>query len=295
MKKASSIKNSLRSLKWYKFPLLTLAGIISSLGITAFLQPAKLYDNGIAGTSMFLADLTPPYLSLPLFLLVLNIPLILYGLKEEGLVFTIYSCFAVTMFSISTHIVSHYLITDTSAGSPVVGYDRFLCCIFGGLIVGCGSGLAIRLGGALDGIEVIAVTLSEKLGLNLNTFLLIYNVALYLVCGIVLGDWTQPLYSIVAYVIALKVIDYIIDGFDKNKAILIVTDRADEISQELSEEFHQGLTLINAKGYYSGQDKTLIHIIVNRFQIITARDIIQRIDPKAYISVSDISDIFKAS
>lgn len=295
MKQTKRLKNSLRSLKWYKFPLLMLAGIISSLGITAFLQPAHLYDSGIAGTSMFLADLTPSFLTLPMFLLVLNVPLLLYGLKEEGLVFTIYSIFAVTMFSISTHIMETCVITDHSAGSPVVGDDRFLCCIFGGLIVGCGSGLAIRLGGAIDGIEVVGVALSGKLGLSLNSFLLAYNVALYLICGVVLGDWTQPLYSIIAYVVALKVLDYIIDGFDKNKSLFIITDKADEIGQELSEEFHQGLTLIKAKGFYSGQDKTLIHIIVNRFQIITTRDIVQRIDPKAYISVSDVSDIFKAS
>ena len=294
MKKKHYILDTLRSLKWYKFPLLMLAGIFSSLGITAFLQPARLYDSGIAGTSMFLADLTPPFLTLPIFLLVLNIPLILYGLKEEGLIFTIYSIFAVTMFSISAHIIEEYLITDPSVGSPVVGNDRFLCCIFGGFIVGCGSGLAIRLGGAIDGIEVISVVLSGKLGLSINSFLLIYNVALYLICGAILDDWTQPLYSIIAYVIALKVIDYIIDGFDKNKSVFIITGKADEIAGELSEEFQQGLTLIKAKGYYSGQDKTLIHIIVNRFQIITTRDIVQRIDPKAYISVSDVSDIFKA-
>ena len=295
MTKIEKIRQSLRSIKWYKFPLFILAGVISSLGITAFLQPASLYDSGIAGTSMFLADLTPACLSLPLFLLVLNIPLILYGLKQEGLVFTIYSIFAVTMFSVSTHLVSTYLITDTAAGSPVVGNDHFLCCIFGGLIVGCGSGLAIRLGGAIDGIEVVAVAISGKLGLSLNSLLLVYNVVLYLVCGAVLGDWTQPLYSIVAYMVALKVIDYIIDGFDKNKSVLIVTNKADEIGHELSDEFHQGLTLIKAKGFYSGADKTVVYIIVNRFQIITVRDIVQRIDPYAYISVSEVSEVFKKS
>ena len=199
------------------------------------------------------------------------------------------------MFSISTHIIEKYIITDPSAGSPVVGDDRFLCCIFGGFIVGCGSGLAIRLGGAIDGIEVLSVVLSGKLGLSLNSFLLVYNVALYLICGAVLGDWTQPLYSIIAYAVALKVIDYIIDGFDKNKSLFIITEKPEEIGRELSDEFHQGLTLINAKGFYSGQDKTLIHIIVNRFQIITTRDIVHEIDPKAYISVSDVSDIFKAT
>ena len=289
------LKKVLTTLKWYKFPLLTLAGIISALGITAFLQPAGLYDNGIAGTSMFLADLTPSFLSLPFFLLVLNIPLILYGLKEEGIYFTIYSIFTVTMFSIATHLISTFVITDISGGSPVVGDDRFLCCIFGGFIVGCGSGLAIRLGGAIDGIEVASVVLSEKFGLSLNSCLLAYNVVLYMVCGFVLKDWTQPLYSIVAYVTALKIIDYIVDGFDKNKSVMIITNKADEISHELSVEFEQGLTLIRAKGYYSGADKTIVYIILNRFQVITTKDIVQRIDPHAYISVSEVSDIFKAN
>jgi uncharacterized membrane-anchored protein YitT (DUF2179 family) len=99
----------------------------------------------------------------------------------------------------------------------------------------------------------------------------------------------------VAYVTALKIIDYIVDGFDKNKSVMIITNKADEISHELSVEFEQGLTLIRAKGYYSGADKTIVYIILNRFQVITTKDIVQRIDPQAYISVSEVSDIFRAN
>lgn len=293
MKSKKEKKNPLHGLRLYKFPLMLMAGIISGFGITAFLQPAGLYDSGIAGLSMFLSDMTP--VSLSVFLLVLNIPLILYGLKQEGLIFTIYAIFAVACFATATFVFEHYVITDTAAGSPIVGNDRFLCCIFGGLIVGCGSGLAIRIGGALDGMEVLAVALSNKLSIGINTFLLIYNVALYLFCGAVLRDWVLPLYSIVSYAIALKVLDYIVDGFDKTKSVIIITDKSDEICSELSDTFHQGITLMPVRGYYSGADKTAIYIILNRFQIQSARDIIQELDPKAYISVSEVSDVFKAA
>lgn len=88
---------------------------------------------------------------------------------------------------------------DVSIASPLAGTDLFLCALFGGIISGVGSGLAIRYGGAMDGIEVVAVIFAKPLGLSVGTFVLIYNVLLYMICGIVMGSWILPLYSIVTY------------------------------------------------------------------------------------------------
>jgi uncharacterized membrane-anchored protein YitT (DUF2179 family) len=103
------------------------------------------------------------------------------------------------------------------------------------------------------------------------------------------------LYSIVSYFAALKTVDYIVEGIDRSKSAMIITVKPQEICSALSEEFGCGITIINAKGYYSDSAKTIIYIVVNRFQIVKAKNIVHSNDPKAYIAVSDVADIFKAN
>ena len=103
------------------------------------------------------------------------------------------------------------------------------------------------------------------------------------------------MYSIVTYAAALKTIDFIVEGIDRSKAALIVTNKPDIICEKLSDEFECGITLMDAKGYYSNSDKTVIYIIVNRFQITKLRTMIHRLDKKAYISISEVADVFSSS
>ena len=127
--------------------------------------------------------------------------------------------------------------------------------------------------------------------ISLGSFIMIYNVLLYIICGIVVGSWILPLYSIVTYAAASKMIDFIVEGFDRSKAAFIVTARADAICEQLSATFENGITMINAKGYYSGADQTMIYFVVNRFQIGKLKRIVHDIDPHAYITINEIADV----
>lgn len=282
----------LKNLKIKNFIILFFAGIINAIGVTIFLQPVKLYDSGISGTSMLLSQVTPEYLPLSLFLIVLNIPIFLFGLKKQGIEFTIYSIFTVAIYAVSAWLITDILPIDVSIVSPLAGRDLFLCALFGGIISGIGSGLAIRYGGAIDGIEVLAVIFAKKLSITVGTFVMIYNVILYIICGIVINSWILPLYSIVTYVAALKIIDYIIEGFDRSKSAIIITTKQEEICEKLSSTFENGITFLNAKGYYSDSDKTMIYFVLNRFQVGKMREIVHSIDPNAYISITEVADIF---
>ena len=193
------ILSELKSLKPINFPMLMLAGFINAFGITVFLAPVNLYDSGISGTSMLLGQLTPEYMTLSIFLLILNIPLFIYGLKKQGLAFTIYSIFAVAFYSLGAWLITDVLPIDVSMASPLAEDDLLLCAIFGGLISGVGSGLTIRFGGAIDGIEVMAVIFSKKLGITVGTFVMIYvffllNTSIFLVGST--SNKTQTLISI---------------------------------------------------------------------------------------------------
>ncbi len=285
----------LKKLQFSKFLFLTLAGIINAFGVIIFLAPVKLYDSGISGTSMLLSQLTPDYLSLSLFLLILNIPLFLYGLKRQGLLFTVYAIYTVAVYSTVAWLITDVLPVDVSVASPLAETDLLLCALFGGLISGIGSGLAIRGGGAMDGIEVMAVIFAKRIGLSVGTFVMIYNIALYTICGMVMKSWILPLYSIVAYAAASKTVDYVVDGFDRAKSAIIITVKPDEICAALSAAFECGMTRLEAEGGYSKTARTMIYFIVNRFQVIKLKDMVHEIDPSAYITISDVADVFSAN
>ena len=288
-------KSKLSSLSFCNFIMLTVAGIINAFGVTVFLSPVKLYDSGISGTSMLFSQLTPPFLSLSFFLILLNVPLFLYGLKKQGGVFTIYSIYAVGIYSLSAYLITDVLPIDVSMASPLAGNDLLLCAIFGGLISGIGSGLTIRFGGAIDGIEVMAVIFAKKLGITVGTFVMAYNVLLYIACGFVMESWILPLYSIVTYAAALKTIDFIVEGLDRSKAVMIITEKPSQITSALIEEFDCGTTNMTAKGGYSNKDKAVIYFVVNRFQISRMKNIVHTIDPSAFMTITEVADVFTSA
>ncbi|MBP0964378.1 MAG: YitT family protein [Oscillospiraceae bacterium] len=289
------MKKLFSSLRWQNFVMLFIAGCINAFGVTVFLAPVKLYDSGISGTSILLSQVTPESWSLSIFLLLLNIPLFLFGLKKQGVSFTVYSVFTVAVYSMASWLITDVLPIDVSIASPLAGQDLLLCALFGGIVSGVGSGLTIRNGGAIDGIEVMAVIFAKKLGITVGTFVMIYNVILYIICGIVINSWILPLYSIVTYAAGLKTIDFVVEGIDRSKSVMIVTEKAKDINAVLMSEFKCGTTLMPATGGYSNSEKTVIYFVVNRFQIYKMKNIIHSIDPKAFVAISDVADVFKSN
>ena len=287
------IKNQLKELKWFHFILLTIAGSINAFGVTIFLYPVKLYDSGISGVSMLLDQVTPPYLSISLFLLVINIPIFLFGLKRQGFAFTVYSVYSVAIYSLGSYLIMYVLPIDVNFVSPLAGSDLLLCAIFGGVISGIGSGLTIRHGGAIDGIDVLSVIFAKRLGLSIGSFVMIFNLMLYIVCGIVLNSWILPLYSIITYFVASKTIDFIVDGFDRSKCAMIVTKKADEITEALKDSFEASGTIVDAVGGYSKSEFQIIYLIINHFQVNKLKTIVHSIDAQAFVSLHEISDVIR--
>ncbi len=287
--------NDIKKIKLFNMLMLLVAGIINAFAATFFLMPVSIYDSGISGTSMLLSQVTPDYLGLSVFLLVLNIPLFIYGLKKQGILFTVYSIFTVAIYSLSAFLITDVLPLNIGNASPVAGKDLLLCAVFGGIISGVGSGLAIRFGGAMDGIEVMAVIFAKKLGVSVGTFVMIYNVLLYVICGFVTKSWSLPLYSIVAYAAALKTVDFIVEGIDRSKCAMIVTVKPDKICKILSETFETGVTRTEAMGGYSKKKKAIVYFVINRFQVVKLKELVHEIDPSAYITISEVADVFSAN
>ena len=220
----------LRELRAVNFLLLAVAGAVNAFGVTMFLYPVRLYDSGVSGLSMLLDQLTP--LSLSVFLILLNFPIFIFGLKKQGAAFTVYSLFAIAVYSLCSFLIMNVLPVDVNFMSPLAGSDLLLCSVFGGVVSGIGSGLTIRFGGAIDGLDVLSVIFAKRIGISLGTFVMIFNTLLYIVCGAVMKSWILPLYSIVTYFIGSKTVDFIVEGFDRSMCAMVVTNKADEIRRD---------------------------------------------------------------
>ena len=204
----------------------------------------------------------------------------------------IYAIYTVFIYSLFAWLITDVLPIDVSIASPLAGTDLLLCALFGGMISGIGSGLAICFGGAMDGIEVMAVIFATRLGITVGTFVMLYNIFLYIVCGIVLESWVLPLYSIVAYFAALKTIDFVVEGIDRAKCAMIVTEFPNEICGALSDTFGSGVTRVDVTGGYSNRNKSMVYFVVNRYQVNRMKERVHEIDSCAYIIMSEVADIF---
>ena len=283
----------LKDLRISNLLLLTVAGVVNAFGVTIFLFPVKLYDSGISGLSMLLDQVTPPQFTLSVFLILLNVPVFLFGLKKQGALFTLYSVYTILIYSLMSFLITNVLPIDVSFVSPLAGSDLLLCAIFGGVISGVGSGLTIRLGGAIDGVDVLSVTFAKRIGISIGTFVMIFNTTLYVVCGMIIRSWILPLYSIVTYFVGSKTVDFVVEGIDRTISAMIITTRADEISEALSKEFQSSGTIVNAIGGYSRESREIIYFIVNHFQINKLRRIVHDIDAEAFIALQDVSDVIR--
>ncbi len=267
-----------------------VAGIINAIGISLMLVPLSLFDSGISGTSFLLSEITP--ISLSLWLIILNVPFYILALKKLGKEFVIYSLIAIFSYSIFSHFLLNVANIDFSQGSPFTQQDMLLSALLGGCLSGCGSGLVIRFNGAIDGVDVVAVLFAKKLGLSVGQFVMIYNILLYIVSALVLDNWILSLYSIVTYAVGIKMIDFIVEGLDKAKAVYIITDKEQEqpVAEEISKQLGRGVTVIPAQGFYSQADKSILLCIINRFEVTTIKRIVALKDSSAFVTISDVSE-----
>ena len=247
------LKKELKDLSIINLFLLTAAGTINAFGVSLFLFPVKLYDSGISGLSMLLDQVTPPTLNLSLFLILLNFPIFVFGLRKQGPVFTVYSLFTIAVYSLVSYLIMHVLPINVNFVSPLAGTDLLLCAVFGGVISGIGSGLTIRFGGAIDGLDVLSVIFAKRIGISIGTFVMAFNILLYIICGIAIKSWILPLYSVVTYAAASKTIDFFVEGFDRSKTgIQSVTARV-----SLTETDEETDSSVKSVGYSFIQDATV--------------------------------------
>ena len=197
----------------------------------------------------------------------------------------IYSIFAISLFSFWMYVLGSVQIHTQ---------NLLITAVFGGLLSGAGSGLTIRYGGCLDGVEVAAVLLNKKTGLSVGTLAMIYN-AIIMSSSIPLVGVDNALLSILAYYVGLKAVDFMVEGLDRGKAAIIISDRGEEIAQALSTAMERGVTIWDVTGFYAQQKKQALYFVVNRFEVVRLKEIVYAVDPMAFVSFNEVSEIIGRS
>lgn len=266
--------------EWLKdIALISAGAFIYAFGVNYFFVANKLADGGIAGISVILHYLFNFNISTTY--LVLNVPLVIMGYKLIGGKFIIKTFYGTAMTSLAFRVFQNYL-------GPMD--DKLIASIFGGLIIGIGLGTLFVGGGSSGGADILVKILNKYFDIPVGKAFLALDSFVLSALGILFGR-DIFMYTLVGLFISTKAIDFIQDGVDKAKALMIISDKSEEIKNEIMKQTGRGVTIINARGGYTNDNKEVLYCILGRYEVTTVKRIIKNIDRKAFMSISEVSEV----
>ena len=262
-----------------KYLFLFIGSILTAIGLEIFLIPNNIIDGGVVGISIMLSYLSK--YPLGLFIFSLNIPFLFLGYKHIGKTFVISTLFSISSLAIWVTILH-----------PIPGLteDLMLAAVFGGITVGIGVGLIIRYGGSLDGTEIVAIILDRRTGFSVGEIVMFFNLFILSSAGLVFG-WDRAMYSLIAYFIAFKMIDITIEGLEEAKAVMVISEKSEIIAEKVMARLGRGVTFLNGKGAYSGEERMVLYLVVTRLEIAKLKVIIDEIDETAFVTISEVHEV----
>lgn len=260
---------------------MAIGAFLAALAIHIFLVPNQLIDGGIIGIAMILArSYGATYLSY--FLLALNLPFVYLAWRYIRRSFVIYMLAAIIFFTFFLFLLEKV---------PSFGADQLEAIVIGGVMLGAGAGMIIRNGGCIDGTEILAILINRRKGFTVGQVILFINVFVFTAYGWIFQDWHIALRSLMLYIVAFKMMDIVIAGLEELKSVLIMCSKPEKLSKIITLELGLGLTFIKGKGGYSGEDRDILFIIVERLDLAELKEIVLREDPSAFIAIENLHEV----
>ncbi|MBU7594998.1 YitT family protein [Metabacillus halosaccharovorans] len=256
-----------------------IGAVLMGVGLEIFLVPNQVIDGGIVGISIILSHLLG--MKLGLFIFILNIPFFFIGYKQIGKTFALSTLFGIAILSITTALLHPV---------PAFTEDVLLATVFGGIILGVGVGIVIRYGGSLDGTEILAILANKKLPFSVGEIIMFFNIFILGSAGFVFG-WNRAMYSLIAYFVAFKTIDVVIEGLDESKSAWIISEQYQEIGDAIIARLGRGVTYLNGEGAYTGDDKKVIFCVITRLEEAKLKSIVEDLDESAFLAVANIAEV----
>jgi uncharacterized membrane-anchored protein YitT (DUF2179 family) len=263
------------------FLWIAVGAILSAVSIRIFLLPNLLIDGGTIGIALILTRLIGSAY-LPYFLIALNLPFLFLAYKYIRRSFVIHMLWAVLLFAFFLFILDK--------ATPFRG-DVLEVIVIGGAILGIGAGLIIRNGGCIDGTEIMGIIINRRLGFTVGQVILAFNVVIFSAYGAIFSDWHIAFKSLLTYVVAFKMMDLMIVGLDEMKSVLIVSSKPKHLADVILNELGLGLTIMHGRGGFSGDNRELLFVIVERLDLSDLKDIVLREDPDAFMSIQNLHEV----
>ncbi|MGR5965995.1 YitT family protein [Bacillus cereus] len=260
--------------KVFEYVLLTIGSIIVAGSLELILAPNGLVDGGVTA----IAIMANKVAGLPLYgvFLGINIPILLFTAKVMGKKFFIRTSYANVVTTLGLIYLKPF---------PAITTSELLIVLYGGVLFGIGVGIVVKMGGAIDGSEMLAVWMNKHFNVPISTFLLAVNAVIFIFVAI-LFSIEQAMFSLAIFYIVTKMIDFILDGINQGKSVMIISGKNKEIGDLLMKELQLSVTYLHGEGGFLGEHKRIIYCITNRFIYPKMKDLVLSVDPAAIIEAS---------
>ncbi|HDX9610387.1 YitT family protein [Bacillus toyonensis] len=257
-----------------------IGAFLFALGVNLFVIPNEFGEGGVTGITIityYLFEWSPGLVNL-----ILNAILLIAGYKFLNKITTIYTIIAVVTNSLFLHLTEGWTIASD---------EMLVNAIFGGIFIGCGIGLIIRVGGTTAGTTILARMTHKYLGWSISYGLLFFDLIVAFSSYFIIGAEKLMLTIIMLYV-GTKVMEFVIEGLNPKKAITIISDNPNEIAKKVTTLMDRGVTVYSGHGYYTKTPKEILYIVINKQEVIKLKRIVQTTDPAAFIAIHDVRDVF---
>ena len=258
-----------------------VGAVVAALGIDLLLLPQKLTPAGVSGISVLLEYGT----GVPAGALyaALNVPLFLLAWRQVHRSFALQSVVGLLSFSLAL------VLLRPLSGLRLVE-DPLLSAVFGGAVSGAGAGLSMRFHGSLGGMDIIGVLVRQRLSTSVASVVLVVNVAIVAVLALAFG--LQPaLMTMLGLVAGAHVFDRVLTGLDRSKALLIISDRPEEVADVLMNRLHRGVTYLDGEGAYRRRRKRIVYCVARQRQLAEMKRLVRSVDAGAFVTVFDATEV----
>lgn len=268
------------TLQWLKHLLgIIIGATVVSVSINVFIIPNQIADGGVTGIAIVLYYLFQWPLSWTV--VILNIPLFILGFRLVGRDFLVFSILGVALLSATLQLTAHF---------PVLTDDILLAAIFGGVLSGIGMGIIFRSGGSLGGTDILAVLLTRTTPFSVGQIILGLDAIIFLGVAILFKP-EMAMYAVIYMFIATRVVDFVQEGLNHSKSILVVTTFPQQIADQIMAKLDRGVTLFQATGAYSGEQKQVVYCVISRAELSRIKRIVREQDPRAFMAVSEAAEV----
>lgn len=270
--------------------MITTGLAIYAIGFSCFILPYGMTSGGVSGIGaliFYISGFPPSY---TYFLI--NVVLLAFAVKILGIKYTVKTLIGTGLISLLIGVGQSFVTTDTGELYRIVGEQKFLACVLGGMAEGIGLGFVFQAGGSTGGSDIVAAIINKYKPISMGRALLMVDFFIVSLNWFVLRDMETLVMSYCMMFIAINMVDYVINGARQSVQFIIVSDKYEQIATRINKELDRGCTVLEGHGWYSKQKRPVLLVMAKKFERKEIFNLIHKEDPKAFVSMSNVEGVF---